>query len=154
MGSWAQLGQLTSAPHGVSWAYWYVCTQSVSRAACGPAGPGWPHTSWASGRMSGMAGPLSLHGLSLFFSLSTGSLVFREASLGLFQGVEVQERESRSLSKGSWSRGLEITQNHVCPLLLIKASHQASPDSGSGRNRFHCFMEGAVKKCMAIYNMS
>lgn len=33
-----------------------------------PAGPGWPHTSRASARMSGTAGPLLLHGLFLFFS--------------------------------------------------------------------------------------
>lgn len=102
-----------------------------------------PHPSWASDRMSEMAGPLLLRGLSLFFSLSTGPLIFREASPSLLQGAEVQERDSSS--KVSLSRGLEITQNHICHLLLVKASHKAHPDSGSGRNRLHYFMEGAVK---------
>ena len=81
-----------------------------------------------------MAGPLLLQGLSLFFSLSTGSLIFGNTSLGLLQGAEVQGRESRG-SEVSLSRGLEITPNHICHLLLVKASHKAGPDSGSGRKQ-------------------
>lgn len=61
--------------------------------------------------------------------LSTWSLVLHEASLGFFPRAAPSEEGKRGNFRASPGLGPEVRQRHFCSILLVKASHEAGPDS-------------------------
>lgn len=115
-----------------------ICSQFVELTGM-LAGPWWPHIPWASASMSGMAGPLILRGLC--FSITPQALFPSKR----WAGVCPKASRSKRVRVEALRSLLEIGQNHVCHFLGVKASHEASWDSGRRGDRPHCWKEGAVK---------
>lgn len=61
--------------------------------------------------------------------LSTWSLVLHEASLGFFPRAASSEEGKRGNFRAPPGLGPEVRQRHFCSILLVKASHEAGPDS-------------------------
>ena len=128
---WTQLGSFLSGSPGVT---------HVTALAGGKAGD-WPivgpHShAWDWCRLA--PGPLSA---------STWSLILQEASLGFFPGVLLWEGKSGN-SRASPGIGPEVRPYHFCYILLVKASHEAGPDSRGREIPFMAQQGGLASMCV------